>query len=111
MRISDWSSDVCSSDLLIGERQLRQAGQLESADLDFARGLAFALYGHGIDEEFVMSRIENMRRQFHGHAIIDCFYAFPGRDGFETKFGCRSEGRRVGKEGVSTCRSRWSPDH
>src|SRR3546814_8591391 len=76
MRISDWSSDVCSSDLL------------ESADLDFARGLAFALYGHGIDEEFVMSRIENMRRQFHGHAIIDCFYAFPGRDGFEQKFGC-----------------------
>src|SRR3546814_1335057 len=79
MRISDWSSAGCSSDL---------AGQLESADLDFARGLAFALYGHGIDEEFVMSRIENMRRQFHGHAIIDCFYAFPGRDGFEQKFGC-----------------------
>src|SRR3546814_20760211 len=23
----------------------------------------------------------------------------------------RSEGRRVGKEGVSTCRSRWSPAH
>src|SRR3546814_11947759 len=23
----------------------------------------------------------------------------------------RSEERRVGKEGVSTCRSRWSPDH
>src|SRR3546814_1699997 len=88
MRISDWSSDVCSSDLLIGERQLGQAGQLESADFVFALVLAFALYGHGIDEEFVMSRIENMRRQFHGHAIIDCFYAFPGRDGFEQKFGC-----------------------
>src|SRR3546814_6444460 len=56
--------------------------------MDLARGLAFALYGHGIDEEFVMSRIENMRRQFHGHAIIDCFHAFPGRDGFEQKFGC-----------------------
>src|SRR3546814_14761984 len=25
--------------------------------------------------------------------------------------GLRSEERRVGKEGVSTCRSRWSPDH
>src|SRR3546814_19485277 len=25
--------------------------------------------------------------------------------------GGRSEARRVGKEGVSTCRSRWSPDH
>src|SRR3546814_18851166 len=23
----------------------------------------------------------------------------------------RSEERRVGKEGVSTCRSRWTPDH
>src|SRR3546814_10952637 len=25
--------------------------------------------------------------------------------------GTRSEERRVGTEGVSTCRSRWSPDH
>src|SRR3546814_19797988 len=25
--------------------------------------------------------------------------------------GARSEARRVGKEGVSTCRSRWVPDH
>src|SRR3546814_12381837 len=28
-----------------------------------------------------------------------------------TKEGLRSEERRVGKECVSTCRSRWSPDH
>src|SRR3546814_11506361 len=27
------------------------------------------------------------------------------------KFDTRSEERRVGKESVSTCRSRWSPDH
>src|SRR3546814_20006187 len=29
----------------------------------------------------------------------------------QAAFGCRSEERRVGKEGVSTCRSRWSPYH
>src|SRR3546814_18088814 len=29
---------------------------------------------------------------------------------WQTELG-RSEGRRVGKEGVSTCRSRWSPYH
>src|SRR3546814_11852898 len=27
------------------------------------------------------------------------------------EYSCRSEERRVGKECVSTCRSRWSPDH
>src|SRR3546814_13291267 len=32
-------------------------------------------------------------------------------DGFENVMGRRSEERRVGKECVSTCRSRWSPYH
>src|SRR3546814_20135868 len=30
---------------------------------------------------------------------------------FSVLYGQRSEERRVGKEGVSTCRSRWSPYH
>src|SRR3546814_1683613 len=65
MRISDWSSDVCSSDL-----QLRLAlyPQLEAGSGTYASG----------------------------SAMLD-------RD--------RSEERRVGKECVSTCRSRWSPYH
>src|SRR3546814_3926754 len=78
MRISDWSSDVCSSDLhdfgaRVG-RLLRVACLL---------GLAIGL------------------RQT----------AIAGRRRIDAGLEARSEERRVGKECVSTCRSRWSPYH
>src|SRR3546814_17306294 len=80
MRISDWSSDVCSSDLL---RLLDEAtgGMGEGATLP--GDVAFKLY--------------------------DTF-GFPydlTEDALRTQG--RSEERRGGKECVSTCRSRWSP--
>src|SRR3546814_12417759 len=83
MRISDWSSDVCSSDLsrsarperdvlgdvtIIDRQELEQAGQDSLAEVLSQR--------HGIE-----------------------FYSN------------RSEERRGGKECGSTCRSRWSPYH
>src|SRR3546814_6107520 len=71
MRISDWSSDVCSSDL----DGRRHRGSARRAGPD--RGLP--------------------ARKRH-----------PRRLGAEPD---RSEERRVGKECVSTCRSRWSPYH
>src|SRR3546814_8909197 len=66
MRISDWSSDVCSSDL----------------------------DAHGLQDMVLIPG--------HGEVVI--------RIPFEDFVG-RSEERRVGKECVSTCRSRWSPYH
>src|SRR3546814_1621677 len=63
-RISDWSSDVCSSDLLRTELDATQS----------------ALDG---DERYIEAAGVQLR----------------------------SEERRVGKECVSTCRSRWSPYH
>src|SRR3546814_19299180 len=78
MRISDWSSDVCSSDLR------RQCGG----------NIAQAA---GLDE-----RIEFGRDVEHAHRASQ-----PG----STQPFERSEERRVGKECVSTCRSRWSPYH
>src|SRR3546814_11715982 len=48
--------------------------------------------------------------QFHGRALL----AMRSEDGRECRSGCalaRSEERRVGKECVSTCRSRWAPYH
>src|SRR3546814_2965480 len=75
MRISDWSSDVCSSDLRAGAR----ARVRVVADPQLSRNV------HELE------------------VIGDC-----GRVQCRVE---RSEERRVGKECVSTCRSRWSPYH
>src|SRR3546814_15309389 len=86
MRISDWSSDVCSSDLLHPGLEIALAA-FEAAALDIAARTADA---RGIGGPQFSLRLE--RREF------------PDRED-------RSEERRVGTECVSTCRSRWSPDH
>src|SRR3546814_4251952 len=74
MRISDWSSDVCSSDLW----RLRIAGQ--------------------------GPLLTALRDQYVALGIA-------GRVEFVGFVADRSEERRVGKECVSPCRSRWSPYH
>src|SRR3546814_13226874 len=94
MRISDWSSDVCSSDLLddeaIGAR--RDKGKAIVARREVigrAARVGDALAG-------------NDAGWIGGHPIVaEHLCGLPGR----------SEERRVGKECVSTCRSRWSPYH
>src|SRR3546814_19611500 len=93
MRISDWSSDVCSSDLAT-EAGVDQVvvGGLE-IDADLAGDRAFLETGAG-------RRIE-----------IERIVAWDGVDDGNAVRPLRSEARRVGKECVSTCRSRWSPSH
>src|SRR3546814_4620029 len=81
MRISDWSSDVCSSDLSCDAWLDR--GVLGNIDVEF-RNAGGVLFGV---KEYVPALME-----------------------YVEKYG-RSEERRVGKECVSTCRSRWSPYH
>src|SRR3546814_4174245 len=74
MRISDWSSDVCSSDLLPPQDRWAlafYAGTLAFSQADAQEGAAL----------------------------------------WQADPALRSEERRVGKECVSTCRSRWSPYH
>src|SRR3546814_6284050 len=80
MRISDWSSDVCSSDLFLG-------------------GLGAAR----VDDDQLRACLAA-----RADALIDDRMA-PG--GVRPDEDERSEERRVGKECVSTCRSRWSPYH
>src|SRR3546814_14886411 len=89
MRISDWSSDVCSSDLLalfLPGPRLRPGFRLGLPPC-LAGGLLASLRG------------------VLGHGGMP-----PGKSDAATCEG-RSEERRVGKECVSTCRSRWSPYH
>src|SRR3546814_12228521 len=77
MRISDWSSDVCSSDLGTPcEVQLR-----------------------------------TLLQHAHSQLTHDTIYKPKTIASSHTKRFVRSEERRVGKECVSTCRSRWSPYH
>src|SRR3546814_10043872 len=72
MRISDWSSDVCSSDL-----RRRQQEELRR------------------QEEERLARIEKERQEREERQRREL----------------RSDERRVGKECVSTCSSRWWPSH
>src|SRR3546814_13954812 len=102
MRISDWSSDVCSSDLLTrlayevilsaaltmidaAPRRRMSLGELtdELADaVEIASGESWDDFSGGINAEAEVSSAQQ-----------------------------RSEERREGKECVSTCRSRWSRDN
>src|SRR3546814_13918686 len=100
MRISDWSSDVCSSDLL---RYRDEADVLQVCDSLFqaTRRLLDLAVGHGI----VVPR-EDLSAGHRTVLGIDEMHVYSVRN-----LADRSEERRVGKECVSTCRSRWSPYH
>src|SRR3546814_4525572 len=74
MRISDWSSDVCSSDLI-----------------------AVDVIEHGMQDAEIDPAAVILEIVDHCHQAV--------------QHRGRSEERRVGKECVSTCRSRWSPYH
>src|SRR3546814_17202566 len=98
MRISDWSSDVCSSDL--------------------ERAYYRALFAHLDREEwdkFNALLAERPAGLLHPVATAEYFtHARSPRISAEQIaqwLPTRSEERRVGKECVSTCRSRWSPYH
>src|SRR3546814_8068210 len=99
MSISDWSSDVCSSDLL-------------------RRG--YPSYGSGVDTDSHLRHARLVREAEASGATLtidtrvdryrqatEVTVYTPDHPGLFS----RSEERRVGKECVSTCRSRWSPYH
>src|SRR3546814_5942814 len=91
MRISDWSSDVCSSDLcriacktriMLSQPRLALRKRLRMRH-DTRHAVQRAGLGHQIVMNFYRALAQNLKG--------------------------RSEERRVGKECVSTCRSRWTP--
>src|SRR3546814_12998826 len=100
MRISDWSSDVCSSDLPVGklpsDRELADAVDRMGRMLTVRR----APRAEFIDIS-VRSRSPDLAAKVANQYVSTLQ---------ETRL-MRSEERRVGKECVSTCRSRWSPYH
>src|SRR3546814_12007938 len=101
MRISDWSSDVCSSDL--GVPMSQKSKQL---GLTTPPGGTWVQTDRAAHERWAQLAIANPRASSVLHVLV----AQMGRHSAIVA-SQRSEERRVGKECVSTCRSRWSPDH
>src|SRR3546814_3559867 len=90
MRISDWISDVCSSDLLDKRFEQMSRGTRTKVFLTAAAlGDPAVIVADGPSDGLDAPACAVLAEQFK----------------------IRSEERRVGKEGVSTCRSRWSPNH
>src|SRR3546814_2500198 len=93
IRISDWSSDVCSSDL--GATTMTTAFKNRKT---FSAAICAALL---FGATMILSSI--------GPARASNVVA-AGSTATQQTLTVRSEERRVGKECVSTCRSRWSPN-
>src|SRR3546814_14092930 len=115
MRSSDWSSDVCSSDLTspYGDGysfttsnawvQMQTGGEHVGACLQRHLEAGERCAGAGLAAAQVLAAKERgveMRTSTEVIAVVI-------EDG--QVLGVRSEERRVGKEWVSTCRYRWSP--
>src|SRR3546814_13848290 len=105
MRISDWSSDVCSSDLFVIGRNIGVVNNpvvggpdrvvnLESSVKTFYDGLLLS-----VEKRF------NNRFGFRASYTLSKSFNYANDD----QIPFRSEERRVGKECVSTCKSRWPP--
>src|SRR3546814_2012903 len=97
MRISDWSSDVCSSDLMT--RAIDQTLAQQGLGRAHHRALYFISRQPGLTVSELLKLLA-ITKQSLGRVLNDLF---------ERGYIQRSEERRVGKECVRTCRSRWSP--
>src|SRR3546814_10745629 len=88
MRISDWSSDVCSSDLITWEEYVDREAAI--------------MLGHMLTND-VRPHYVHQANLAEDRVLYDVL------DTALDRYRGRSEERRVGTACVSTCRSRWSP--
>src|SRR3546814_12492193 len=132
MRISDWSSDLCSSDLVVGIDDVLEKIRHVFASLYNDRAISYRVHkGYAHADVALSAGIQRMVRSDRGSAGV--MFTLDTESGFtdvvfitssyglgETvvqgavnpdEFYVRSEERRGGKECVSTCRSRGSPSH
>src|SRR3546814_11618050 len=121
MRISDWSSDVCSSDLSqYGSVRVRE----KSAELQRVAADAVKIAAEIIAENFSKETVLDMsqmdvptkaditrRIKEIEKAAKEELEGLKARAQEAMQNQTRSEKRREGKEGGNTCRSRWAPTH
>src|SRR3546814_12552655 len=101
MRISDWSSDVCSSDL-------GKSGRI-SMSFPIPRSHSCNTRKSSLEKPWNWPAEKSLRYQPTTSCLQWVISWIAARQAWYS--AARSEERRVGKECVSTCRSRWSPDH
>src|SRR3546814_8185563 len=97
MRISDWSSDVCSSDLAPAGAQTVVVPVLTTSSTIFNTSVI-------PQSVSVVCQVIDAPSVLFNPTVIQIVQSL-------VLSTSRSEERRVGKECVSTCRSRWSPYH
>src|SRR3546814_13991233 len=130
MRISDWSSDVCSSDLVVAAEEVAavlEGNQLADPEGGHLEAIELAINGAGeahleivdgltlqdenprqVSEE--IQRIELLAGRQRAVAL-EAEPVVAEVEDFRAGVIGRSDERREGKECVSTCTSRWSPYH
>src|SRR3546814_17434635 len=112
MRISDWSSDVCSSDLAIAMALCTLISSANAADQ--------TCKAKAIKQKLAGEALLNFVKQCETNALMACANKTAGKPdlmdacvanalGVGPRW-CRSEERRVGKEWVRRCGYRWWPD-
>src|SRR3546814_2984541 len=107
MRISDWSSDVCSSDLeALNPRLITASVNGYGSTGPYVDRPAFDFIAQAMSGFMAVNGDPDGPPRRAAPPVSDLIA------GLYCAFGvtsARSEERRVGKECVSTCRSRWSP--
>src|SRR3546814_14398014 len=117
MRISDWSSDVCSSDLQpivrLDTREIVGVEALCRLRTTDGEVVAASEFQEATSDVNVAAELTGRMLSIVAGDVrswLDAGIPFQAV-GVNVSTGDRSEERRVGKECVSTCRSRWSPSH
>src|SRR3546814_13187350 len=108
MRISDWSSDVCSSDLPANVDGVsgNLSGRDEGITIIQRVSVPVLLRSQflALEKTLHFVHVEIDGNHANRFEILGC------ANGKVVRYGwCRSEERRVGKGSVSTCIFRWSP--
>src|SRR3546814_18580804 len=101
MRISDWSSDVCSSDLRDALSTIPGI-TFGAGEGGGGYGDSINLRGYSASNDITVDGVRDSAQYRRTDPFnLQQIEVYNGAN--------RSEERRVGKEWVSTCRSRWSP--
>src|SRR3546814_14985637 len=114
MRISDWSSDVCSSDLVPKSRRLHEVHVVTNDNAQIRDQLHVAWQ---VDRELRGDRLKKIVELPRQVLVVGCSQTTTRQlhncsvRRTRSHGGLRSEEVRGGEEWCSTCRSRGSPSH